>query len=283
MVLISDSGLFYHLSDILFALNQNWEFHVETDQTGDFRMGIALPIKRTLGLKRIIQPAFCQQLGIIGSSEKENQDHFRELLSKSKGVISWAYQFNEGNFLPTMKQGNENWKEGINLVLKLDKPIEEIQRSYSNNLSRKLKKARASRLSFNPCKLENILPTLESELLQGLKTLKKRSLSNLMKALNKTIPNLNFHFFKVEDESGELLSGGVFVGFKKRFTYWAGFSTERGKQFGAMAFLIDQVIDFSKRDYEEFDFESGNLSGTSRFFMQFKPEERLYPIFRKGF
>ena len=130
-----------------------------------------------------------------------------------------------------------------------------------------------------PHELETIWPKIESELKTLLKRKMHPKIQDLKRALKKGQPDIRF--FCTVNNKGSVLSGAAFVSFKSRLTYWNGFSSPEGKSVGAMGFLMDQAIKYAAKEHKEFDFESGNLEGTKRFFSQFKPDERHYPIINR--
>ncbi len=277
----SSQGLFYCLFDILTALHAQWEFFVWQEEE-EFQWGIALPIKRIFGLKRVVQPAFCQQLGIIGNFDEKDRDVIEQVIGLSKSIITWAYHLNENNDLSTLTPMGFRVLQKRNLVLNLTRPNEERERSYSNNLKRKINKAHRSALKLEEQTLDVFWPIYSKEYSALPHTTGVGAGDNLRKALQSSSDSLFHKLYLVYSQDGIPLAGGIFIGFKKRLTYWSGFSNALGKEQGAMAFLMNSVIRSHESDFSEFDFETGNLEGTRRFFGQFRPDERPFQVIRRA-
>lgn len=279
LVLKADGAPFYCLSQVLKGLHRNWNFIVQTENAGEYGAGIALPVKNFLGLKRIVQPAFCQQLGIINLPKNSKSIFLAEAISHS-GIRHWAYHFNESD-QPIIKEDNLSWIQKDNLVLGLEQDLELIRGGYSKNLKRKLKDAEKSGLSIQELTFKEYWPVYLKQYKSLGTGTPKRALENLRSVLEKDLPNCKKSFMVVGNSTDKNLAGGIFIGFKKRITYWSGFSNQAGKDKGAMAYLMNEMIGIAKGSYDEFDFETGNLEGTRRFFLQFRPEERHFPFLGK--
>lgn len=275
----SSQGLFYCLFDILTALHSQWEFFV-WQEGEEFQWGTALPVKKAFGFKRVVQPAFCQQLGIMGNFDGKDADVMEQVIGLSKGIITWAYHLNENNHLSALVHKRFRVLQKRNLVLNLNQPFEERERSYSNNLKRKIKKAHGSGLKLEEQTLDVFWPIYSKEYSALPHTGGDGAVENLRKALKSSSESLFRKLYLVHSQDGVPLAGGIFIGFNKRLTYWSGFSNPLGKDLGAMAFLMNSVIRAHESDFLEFDFETGNLEGTRRFFGQFRPDERPFQVIR---
>ncbi len=279
LVLDSDSAPFYCLFEVLSGLNSKWIFIVDENGSGGYDAGMPIPLKNFLWKKRVVQPAFCQQLGIIAIDTAHKSDFLERALSIID-IDSWAYHFNETD--SSISSGIDTlWELKPNLVLSLNHSQEEIRSSYNSNLKRKLKTAAKSDLTISKQEPNDFCPLFISEYTKlGTRTSKK-ALENVCSVIQSDIPEMEVDLELVRDTSDRIMAGGIFIGFGSRITYWSGFSTVAGKDLGAMAYLMEGMISKSVGKYSEFDFETGNLPGTRRFFSQFKPEERKYPVLIK--
>ncbi|MEA2107399.1 MAG: hypothetical protein U9P82_11900, partial [Bacteroidota bacterium] len=68
----SHNGLVYALSWYLDVVSPGWNALV----LGDYEAVMPLPVKQKFGLEYLVQPPFCQQLGVFCSPDNENNDQY---------------------------------------------------------------------------------------------------------------------------------------------------------------------------------------------------------------
>ncbi|MGX9985944.1 hypothetical protein [Chryseobacterium sp. POL2] len=115
-----------HYLDIV-AGKGNWELLVKDD----YEAVLPVPLQKKFGLKYVILPKLCQQLGVFSKvdDDKLNQ-HFFEVLNAKYAV--WYYAFNDAN------QINLDLKNRNNFLIPVGN-YEEIRQKYSPKRKRKLR------------------------------------------------------------------------------------------------------------------------------------------------
>ena len=145
-ILKSSNGLVYGLTWFLDEVTSDWCAFVKQEQ-GCYNSVFPIPYNRKLGIKYVYPPFFIQQLGLFSYRySKEEED-------KAISFLKQKFKFIELN----LNYKSEYGERRKNLVLQLNTEYTEIQKSFSKNHFRNLKKAQKS----------------------GLKLIKNPSLSNI--------------------------------------------------------------------------------------------------------
>ena len=120
--------------------SKNWDALI----LNDYETVVPLPLKSKMGLTYVQQPIWTQQLGIFSKYEiTANTTHlFLKEIPTKLAIIS--LNLNETNFSNQTKLTTKT-----NLVLKLNKPFEDLQTSFSSNTKRNCKKSRAEKLEID--------------------------------------------------------------------------------------------------------------------------------------
>lgn len=270
----SRGGSFFNQSFILEALPIVPRFFIY----GDYDSGICIPYSKFGPFKRVLQPTFIQKLGFISSKEFDPSIPLKALQTNRIPFINQGYNFNEGNSDLDFRQLGKRLITKKSLILNLKLGVEEIQKRYSTNLKRNIKKAHKHQLTEKSGQdttefvirffeeMGNKIPALKEQRKETIKVLLSR-----LQSMNQ------LRLVYAEKPQGSKIAGLVLVKFKNRTTYWLGYSTSEGLNLGAMPFLLDSALRKESEDSTIFDFEGGNLKGTKRFFEQFRPEEETYP------
>jgi len=270
---ISSSGfaLVYAQSWYLDACADQWAALVLSDY--EYVMPVAFRIK--LGFTYLYQPRFCQQLGIY--SEKQIDAQIIALFLDALGKIFKLgdYAFNEGNVLGANK-GFEI-TDNTNYTLHLNPSYEELTQAYSSNCRRNLQKASHSGLEFS-----DDIGIRELVLLKKHHDHKRqgdehyRDLIDMFSGM-KEAGNVNAYGVKL---GPDLCAGAIFASSGKRIHYLLSVSTEAGKEFSGMFFVIDRLIQMHSGKDLYLDFEGSNISSLARFFAGFGAQAQLYQRIR---
>jgi len=262
----SEAGTVYAMSWYLDIVSPDWSLIMAKDY--DFVM--PLPIKTKFGIKYIIQPYFCQQLGVFAKTNLNEEvfDSFMKALPYKYTNI----QLNTSNKIrPNAKKLRPNY------VLKLGRDIEEIQSSCKKNCIRNIKKAKTFEQRIEETDAEayikfiskNASDILNMEMLQLLNELIDRSLEN---NAGKVLTVM----------CGGLVVAAVFiVFFKSKIYYLTPVSSPEGKQMQSMSLLIYHLIEKYCQKFEYLDFEGSAIKGVANFYAGFGAVPEYYPLLKK--
>ena len=243
--------------------DKKWELLVYND----YKAVMPVPYIKKLGLKFIINPKLCQQLGIF--SKEDNiiiNDQFLDFL-KSRYRI-WYYAFNDTNqFTQTLKR-RKNY-----LINPED--YEVVRQRYSPKRKRKLR--------------------LDTEILENSE-IQKVNFKNVEtfiteNSLGAKDENDKKKFIKIfsELEKAKLLEIVVFIYRNKIINALAlycnentiallgTFNDKKSMKLSGSSVLIDHII--SKNiDAKIFDFEGSEIPSIEEFFTGFRPLLKTYPV-----
>lgn len=257
-----------------------WYLDIVTDTwdvlvLGDYDVVMPLPylhVKKLFFRKRIVQPIYCQQLGVFYSDDISH-DLFDLFYKKFKTLNPLIYSFNSDN-----SRYISSLKEKPNYELDINKPYDDIYRNYSNNLKRNLKKAKKYELGIT-----NKIGVAEYIYLKSANKKHRITKKNFItiKKLSQEIKRQNFGSFKAVVFNDEVLAIGFFTKSKNRIIHLLSVSTSKGKQMGATSILFDYIISTNIESDNIIDFEGSIIPGVARFFKSFGASNNGYPLFNK--
>ncbi len=249
--------------------NKDWEAIV----LDNYKAVMPLPysrIKRKFLKRLIAQPLYCQQLGIFSIDELDVET-FHQFLHKFEDLKTYVYHFNAENtkYLTNDLEIKNNYE--LNLAL----PYEEVKKNYSKNLTRNIKKAIKNELIVgNDIGIDAFIEMKNKY--------KKHAIKNkqylLMKKLIAKIIDKKMGAFYVVKKQTDILAIAFIIESEKRFIHLFSASTDLGKQFGAMAFLFDNIIQKNANQNLILDFEGSMIEGVAQFFKSFGAENKVYAI-----
>lgn len=252
----------------------SWYLDVVADSWGilvlnDYKAVMPIPFmraKKYLYVKKVIQPFFCQQLGVfsktfLGELETDFYQNFVALQPK-------IYNFNSENTGVIFNDAFSIKK--TNYELSLEKAYKSIAENYSKNLRRNIKKAINNNLQIQNISINELVSFKRKVSKYSLpkEELTKEILTKLV-LKNK---GKSYAVFKEKD-----LIAVVFLIFdKNRITYLMSGSNEIGKQTGAIAFFFDTLLKQYASKKIILDFEGSEITGIARFFKSFGAEKKEY-------
>ncbi|MDY6802141.1 MAG: hypothetical protein SVU94_13085 [Bacteroidota bacterium] len=265
----SYNGLVYALSWYLDIVSPGWNALV----LGDYEGVMPLTVKQKLGLKYLVQPPFCQQLGIFYAHDNENINHY--FSDKIKSLFRYIHiQLNAENKFIVAQALKKNYE------LSLSSSYERLVDSYHKNTKRNLKKA--SNYTLNIVSDVDAMSIFMFKKANPVNNLKEWHYKILHSLINTIQYKAEYESIGVLNEEGSLIAAAFFVIFKKRITMLVSSSNNQGKNKAAMFLIIDTIIKkYAGKDYI-LDFEGGNVEGLARFFAGFGAKPVFYSVYKQN-
>jgi hypothetical protein len=244
-------GTIYAMSWYLDVVSPNWELL----SNEEYSIVMPLPVKQKWGIKFLIQPLFCQQLGIFSTHELtvEMIHQFIRAIPYSL----YSMQLNAGNVCNYPHTQN-------NFVLDLAPSYAIIRKNYQKNFIRNIKKAEQANLQ-----IENTTHWEEFLNILGNNT-EGRPIHHILPFCEQTFLQLQqnalMEIWSVRNEQQAILSSVLFLQWKNRYYYMTPVSTSEGKQKQSMSFLLDKWIEKHANQGFILDFEGSSISNIARFY-----------------
>ncbi len=260
----SPQGLIYAKSWYLDLVSPGWCALAEEG----YSSVMPLPLKRKYGIPYIMQPLYCQQLGIFseGSLTEAQVQSWIESIPASFRYI--ALNLNSDNPAPALRSSN-------NYLLSLEREYAMTESSYSANTRRNIQKAAGLSIRFDG-------PAEDLIRLKAGNTAKsrKRVSPELLTAFVETATSNGSGFLCTAYEGDKPVAAAFFLHYRDRIIYLVPVSNSAGRDRKAMFGIIDLIIQKFSASRLILDFEGSNIPGLARFFEGFGAENRPYPVLR---
>lgn len=260
----------YAFSWFLNIVADSWDVLVYKDYEA------VLPIpymraKRYLFQKKIIQPFFCQQLGVFSQTKNSDLElaFYNELLKKKPKV----YNFNSDNSLPNFKTNRVNYE------LFLDKTYKEIFSSYRKDRKHRVNQSKKNNLDI----VENQSSSKLIEVASFSYNIKSynRSFFKKLSTLIEASKNKEKGFLIYVKKEEKIVGGAFFLIHKSRIINLFSAFTSEGKKSQAPSFILDYVINkYSEKQYI-LDFEGSMIDNIASFFKSFGAHQNNYHKYLK--
>ena len=263
------NAMWYGQSNVLDAASPGWEALVD-EETGE-----QMPIlwRKKYGIRYAYQPFMLQRSGPY-SPDPENTDPLRFLQAWPKEFryadinIRWTA---ERPALQGMKL-----TERTNHEMRLDRPIETLRSSYSENHRRSLRKAMKGTAHF-----EDAISTAELiAFLEGSEQFAKWKVGSperdTMRRMMEVSDRAGTSIRRAVRDGDELVAAGYFTLWSGRLIFLKGLSTTKGRELRAMHALIDHVMAEYAGSNIILDLAGGNEPQLGRFYSGFGALPVLY-------
>lgn len=265
------NGNLYGWSWYLDIVHKNWEALVE----GDYERVFPLTGNTRLGVSYLFQPFFAQQLGIYSRhilSQDVTARFLREIPKHYKLV---EIRLNKHNKVPSEGFG---LSMHTNVELDLINTYERIQRNYSANTKRNLKKAQEAGLTLSKnIRPEQIVTLFRENRGRTISHWNEREYRRFVQLAYMAIHRGQGFASGVFDKANQLLSGAVLVKSNGKIVFLFSGTNQAGKEQHALTFLIDSIIrEYAPGQYV-LDFEGSDQPGLARFYSGFGGQTTTYP------
>ena len=249
--------------------NENWECWVD----GDYEVIMPIPLQFKFGFKFVIQPIYCQQLGVF--YKKEIPDElFREFEKKLHKYFVRSYHFNEENTEKYQPKGEER----VNYILDLNRSYEEIYAEYSKKRRKELRKS--ERLEIKVRETTDYRNFLRITLSDYENLLQYMDESELKKYFNWNLKKGNLVVYDVVDSAGNVLASQICVHSKNRIIGIVFGRNKSIENHNSSAFVNDYLVQKYSNQNMILDFRGSMIPEIAHFMEGFNPEKKQYTHFR---
>ncbi len=267
----SFNGNVYGWSWYLDIVHQNWEALVENDYERLF----PLTGNSRFGVHYLFQPFFAQQLGIFSRTilSAEIVGTFVEAIPKHfKHIQIRLNTHNRTDSIPY-----ESFTH-LNHELDLIHSYERLQKKYSSNTKRNLKKAEEAKLNIVPnIRPEDIVEMFRKNRGRTISHWNDREYNRLIKLVYAGIYRSQAKLYGAYTPENQLCGGAIFVKSHGKLVFLFSGATDFGRETHALNLIIDHVI----REYSSgplvLDFEGSDNPNLARFYKGFGSKETTYP------
>lgn len=257
------NGLPYAYTWYLDNIAEFWEGIVLNDYDAVF----PLVWNKKFGVYYLYQPLFAQQLGIFSLdplSKNQIQSFYSHIPEKFKFI-----EININGFNEYEEQGYQYFQRD-NYLLDLSQTYEQIEKGYSGNVKRNLKRASRNNLKLvMNIKPEKFVDFFEEHTAPMIKEYKPQHHHALLRLIYHSI-QYNVGFVNaVSTQDDQMLAMGFFLHHPKFVINLLPSSSKEGKNAGAMSYLYDYLIRVNCEKPRVFDFEGSMIESIARFYKGF--------------
>lgn len=286
-ILRSPHPLAYGLFEYLNAVCESqWDALIYNDYEAVF----PLPFKKKFGIKYIIQPVFCQQLGAFGSNVNVSTHHFLSAIPKRflrvrLQLNPYFDQTNEIESIQTKPAGiiasSRKLTTKTNMTIQLSQPLD-----YNKDCKKNL-----HRLAELPIEYKINAISIREAIDTYRKAWGKQNPEigdeHYQLFANACTDKLSFTVTAHHQKEGDLLGAAIFLitpeNTKRSLHYVCAGPTEAGKSIGVMHGVIDFILNRYQGENMLFDFEGSSIASVASFYKKFGANEEPFFCFNRGF
>lgn len=271
----SQNKYVYAYSWFLDIVSPNWNALVE----GNYKTIMPLTQSKKYTIHYLYQPPYTQQLGVF-SNEEITEKTIEEFIQHIPNEI----RFTEINFnIDNTIKPNSDYiiSERVTHLLDLNCDYSVIQKKYSENLKRNIKKAIKNNLQLSTnigiSELINLFESNKGKTLAKGKDKQNTILKKLHAELN---ARNSCMLVGVRDDKQHLSAGALFVKSDEKIIFLFSATNNKAKESGAMSFIIDSVIQQYSNQNLIFDFEGSMDNNLARFYASFGSDRKTFPFLK---
>lgn len=232
---------------------------------------------KLFNIKQLYQPYLCQQLGLFSVNVLSKERIKKFLAAIPDEFKYWEMHLNDANKSILNLKGDYTVVSKDNYLLYLNKPYAELHAAYSKNTKRNIKKAVEAGLYLTAVLkpetfVEEVKKAQEAKSIQHPEALYHTAHRIIYNCLHRGQGAILAAY-----DSEKNLCAGIFLMFNgSAIVNLLNFSTVIGKELGAMAYLLDSLIQREADKYKYIDFEGSSVEGIARFYKSFGAENVPY-------
>lgn len=286
-ILRSPHPLVYGLYEYLNAVcDSQWDALIYKDYEAVF----PLPFKNKFGIKYLVQPVFCQQLGAFGSNANVSTHNFLSAIPKRflrvrLQLNPYFDQKNEVGSILTKHSGK--WASSgklttkTNMTIQLSQPLD-----YNKDCKKNLHRLAELRIEYkiNAISIRDAIDTYRKAWGRQNPEIGDDHYQLFANACSE---KLSFTVTAHHRTEGTLLGAAIFLitpeKANRSIHYVCAGPTEPGKSIGVMHGIIDFVLERYQGENMLFDFEGSSIASVASFYKKFGANEEPFFCFNRGF
>ena len=265
---MASNGLIYGYSFYLDHMSRGWEALV----MDDYRAVMPLTAKKKYGIHYLAQPFLSAQLGLFG------QDISGETLQAFLEAVPSKFRYcdiylNHGNLFS--KQPPEIY-ERVNFVLDLERPYEELEKKYRENIRRNIKRsANAGSYANDSVDISQVIELAASQMRSGSEEI-KTNIQNFRRLYDLLLEKGMAKVYAIVSPGKKVLASPVFFFSHNRAYYILVGNHPDGRTIGASHALIDSFISANAGKNLKLDFEGSDIRNLAFFYSSYGAVEEKY-------
>ncbi|HCC95439.1 MAG TPA: hypothetical protein DEQ26_14170 [Flavobacteriaceae bacterium] len=245
-------------------IENNWDCYV----LNDYEAIMPLPFVKKFGFKFIVQPIYCQQLGVF-HQENFSKETFQLFEKKLHRNLVRAYAFNEENTEMFEPKGERK----VNYILDLNKDYENILKNYSSNRRKELRRTSKMGLIINDVNhLENFQSLKKQYEYINLHKLDKKYTLIFENLLHKN----HLKIFDIYTKEKVLLGSQVILFSSNRIICFSFARNKKEDKHNTSAYILDFIIKQHSNSSLIFDFEGSMVPSIAKFMQDFGSTGKKY-------
>ncbi|HEV8271322.1 MAG TPA: hypothetical protein VGQ04_08455 [Chitinophagaceae bacterium] len=266
------NGLIYAYSFYLDAMSKHWDALV----FGDYEAVMPLTWNKKYGFHYLYQPAFSASLGVFGKNlNKELIAEFIKTIPAKFKLIEIS--LNSANIIGDSKTFS---LLRSNYILYLNKPYEDLYKTYRDNHKRNINKAVQLGCSISKEIPVDEIIQLNKEQLQHIDGTKTGDYPNFKTLYEFLKDKRQAKTYAIVDPKNKVLASAVFFFSHNRAYYIMVGNHPDGKNLGASHALIDAFIKDHADQNLILDFEGSDIRNLAFFYSSFGATEEIYPALK---
>jgi hypothetical protein len=227
-----------------------------------------LPVGRKWGILYVYHPLFCQQLGVF--YKNRNEPIIERMLNTVFGKFIYVnLNVNHDN---TVKKPVKGLSKKKNLIIPLSGKHTEVQKNYSDNTTRNIKKAQKAGLKFEIADTKSF-EDFTSFYIANTATKDINFKPSHTKALIRLVHQFVIHgcgkLYLIKTAEGTVCAGVIVVETPHRIIHLLPAADDYARQNGAMHFLVDAILHHYAGSEKVYDFEGSSVESIARFYEGF--------------
>jgi effector-binding domain-containing protein len=276
-------GLFEYLNAVC---ESQWDALIYNDYEAVF----PLPFKKKFGIKYLVQPVFCQQLGAFGSNINVSTNDFLSAIPKRflrvrLQLNPYFDQTNEIESIQTKPAGiiasSRKLTTKTNMTIQLSQPLD-----YNKDCKKNLHRLAELPIEYkiNAISIREAIDTYRKAWGKQNPEIEDE---HYQLFANACTDKLSFTVTAHHQKEGDLLGAAIFLitpeNTKRSLHYVCAGPTEAGKSIGVMHGVIDFILNRYQGENMLFDFEGSSIASVASLYKKFGANEEPFFCFNRGF
>ncbi len=254
------NGLIYATTTYLDAICSQWYGIV----VNDYEAVMPLPVRKKWEIRYAYTPAFIQQLGLVGDSSSVSVEMLLPLIRSTVFYADIHFNFLNKDLLRSLPVMTKT-----NLVITLDRPIEETRTHYRNDLKENIRKAEKLSLVYGHGSTQEAVTHFREQYGSRMPQVQPDDYQRFQMLCEELRSKEQCLVRSVRDQEGGLLAIALLLKDSRRIYNLMNTTLPGGRHKEANHWLIDQIIQEFSGQPLLLDMEGSELPGVKKFYESF--------------